>query len=94
LSRPKESPPSALPGEIEAAGPWEDSLEDAFELLLVDPPAVQATRHITAEEIEWYRCSYCDRPARSSILDLTRRVRVLLCDACRPAGRRSSSPAA
>ena len=95
LRRRKESP-SPSPADLDAAGTWNDSLEDAFELLLTDPAAVQAAavRHITAEEIRWQRCSYCDRPARSSIFDLTQRVRVLLCDACRPCAGRSSTPAA
>ena len=95
MRRRKESP-APPPLELDGAGAWNASLEDAFELLLSDPVAVQAasTRHITAEEIRWQRCSYCGRPARSSIFDLTQRVRVLLCDACRPCAGRSSTPAA
>jgi len=96
LSRRQGSLTASPPAELDGAGPWDDSLEDAFELLLADPAAVQATstRHLTAEEIQWQQCSYCARPARSSILDLTRRVRLLLCEACRPGARRSSHPAA
>jgi hypothetical protein len=96
MRRHKEGPASSLPAELDVAGAWNESLEDAFELLLADPPALRAaaTRHITAEEIQWQRCSYCDRPALSSIFDLSRRVRVLLCDACRPSAGRSSTSAA